>query len=374
MGGKVLVPTSQFLRTLISARLAADVMGVPTVLIARTDADSAKLLLSDVDPYDAPFLTRERTAEGFWRLKGGVECAVARAVAYAPYADMLWCETSKPDLEEARAFAEGVHAKYPDKMLAYNCSPSFNWKKNLDDATIARFQRELGAMGYRFQFVTLAGFHALNFASYQLAEGYRDRGMAAYTELQQAEFTAERTGYTATRHQREVGTGYFDQITEVISAGKASTKALVESTEAAQFSDSDRLAAAQHVHEEEHANLHRLTARLKAAKEMPAILAALQEMQAALEGHFAREESPQGLHGLVHARAPEFRGAFDKLMTEHSSILAAVDKLIDRAQKGEAGGAVEGVGKLAARLKEHELREDEIARAALDPRRQSATA
>jgi isocitrate lyase len=236
MGGKVLVSTGQFVRTLVAARLAADVLDVPTVLVARTDADSARLLQSDADPRDEPFIaSRERTEEGFFRLRGGLECAIARGLAYAPFADMLWCETSTPDLEEARRFAEGIHERFPGKLLAYNCSPSFNWKKNLDDATIARFQRELGAMGYRFQFVTLAGFHALNYAMYALARDYRGRGMAAYTELQQAEMAAEAEGYTATRHQREVGTGYFDRVTELVSAGAASTLALRESTEAQQF-------------------------------------------------------------------------------------------------------------------------------------------
>jgi isocitrate lyase len=235
MGGKVLVPTSQFIRTLVAARLAADVMGVPTILVARTDADSAKLLTSDVDPRDKPFLTGKRTSEGFFEIKSGVETAIARGLAYAPYADMVWCETSTPDLAQARRFAEGVHARFPGKLLAYNCSPSFNWKKHLDDATIARFQRELGAMGYKFQFVTLAGFHALNLGMYELSREYGKRGMSAYSELQQREFDAEKMGYTATRHQREVGTGYFDQVAQVVSGGLASTLALVESTEAAQF-------------------------------------------------------------------------------------------------------------------------------------------
>jgi isocitrate lyase len=240
MGGKVLVPTSQFIRTLVAARLAADVMDVPTLIVARTDADSAKLLTSDVDERDRPFILgknghTERTPEGFFRIKSGVDTAIARGLAYAPYADLVWCETSTPDLAQAKKFAEGVRAKFPNKMLAYNCSPSFNWKKNLDDATIAKFQRELGAMGYKFQFVTLAGFHALNFGMYELARKYKDRGMAAYSELQQAEFAAEKDGYTATRHQREVGTGYFDQVAEVISGGKASTLALEDSTEAHQF-------------------------------------------------------------------------------------------------------------------------------------------
>jgi isocitrate lyase len=236
MGGKVLVPTGTFVRTLVAARLAADVSGVPTLLVARTDAHSARLLMSDADPRDREFVEKgERTAEGFFRLRGGIECAIARAVSYAPYADVLWCETSTPDMAEARQFAEGVHRRHPGKLLAYNCSPSFNWKKNLDDAQIARFQRELGAMGYKFQFVTLAGFHALNFSIFELARGYRDRGMAAYTELQQAEFAAEKAGYTATKHQHEVGTGYFDLVAQVVSGGTASTLALEESTEAAQF-------------------------------------------------------------------------------------------------------------------------------------------
>jgi isocitrate lyase len=235
LGGKVLIPTGQFVRTLVAARLAADVCDVPTLLIARTDADSARLLTSDIDARDQPFLTGERTAEGFFRIQGGLDMAIARALAYAPYADLLWCETSTPDLDEARRFAEAVHAKFPGKLLAYNCSPSFNWKRHLDDATIARFQRELGAMGYRFQFVTLAGFHALNYSMFQLAGDYRERGMAAYATLQQAEFDAESRGYTATRHQREVGTGYFDQVLQTITGGLASTAALDGSTEAAQF-------------------------------------------------------------------------------------------------------------------------------------------
>jgi len=235
LGGKVLVPTGAFIRTLTAARLAADVMGVPTILLARTDAQSANLLLSDIDERDQEFLTGERTAEGFFRIKGGLETAIARAVAYAPYADLLWCETSTPDLDEAREFAEGVHSKYPGKMLAYNCSPSFNWAKKLDAQTIAKFQRELAAMGYRFQFVTLAGFHALNYSMFELARQYREEGMTAYSRLQQSEFAAEKNGYTATKHQREVGTGYFDEVAKVISAGEASTIALEDSTEAAQF-------------------------------------------------------------------------------------------------------------------------------------------
>ncbi len=235
LGGKVLVPTSQFLRTLIAARLAADVMDVPTLVIARTDADSAKLLTSDVDPRDQTFCTGERTPEGFYRINSGIEMAIARGLAYAPYADLLWCETSTPNLDEAKHFAEGIHAKFPGKMLAYNCSPSFNWKKHLDEATIAKFQRELGALGFKFQFVTLAGFHALNYGMFELAKDYRGEGMTAYSRLQQAEVAAERDGYTATKHQREVGTGYFDEVAQVISGGKSSTVALKESTETEQF-------------------------------------------------------------------------------------------------------------------------------------------
>lgn len=235
LGGKVLLPTQTAVKNLIAARLAADVMGVPTVLIARTDANAADMVTSDVDPYDAPFITGERTEEGFFRTKAGLDQAIARGLAYAPYADMIWCETSEPNLEEARRFAEAIHEKFPGKLLAYNCSPSFNWKKKLDDETIAKFQVELGKMGYKFQFVTLAGFHTLNHSMFELARGYKDRGMAAYSELQQAEFASEKYGYTATRHQREVGTGYFDEVAMVISGGKASTTALKGSTEEEQF-------------------------------------------------------------------------------------------------------------------------------------------
>jgi isocitrate lyase len=238
MGGKVLVPTSQFIRTLTAARLAADVMGVPTVIIARTDADSASLITSDIDPYDGDYIeaTKPRTPEGFHYLcRTGLERAVARGLAYAPYADVIWMETSTPNLEQAKMFADAIHAKFPGKLLAYNCSPSFNWKKHLDDSTIAEFQQALGKMGYKFQFVTLAGFHTLNHSMYQLAHGYKDRGMAAYSELQQAEFDAEKIGYTATKHQREVGTGYFDAVSQVIAAGKSSTLALHGSTEEEQF-------------------------------------------------------------------------------------------------------------------------------------------
>jgi isocitrate lyase len=235
MGGKVLVPTSQFIRTLVAARLASDVMGVATILVARTDADSAKLITSDVDARDKPFLTGERTPEGFFVLRGGLEAAIARGLAYAPYADMVWCETSTPDLAQARKFAEAIQQKFPGKLMAYNCSPSFNWKRHLDEDTIGRFQRELGAIGYKFQFVTLAGFHSLNYGMYELASDYLKHGMAAYSKLQQAEFAAEEHGYSATRHQREVGTGYFDQVAQVVSGGLASTLALHESTEAQQF-------------------------------------------------------------------------------------------------------------------------------------------
>ena len=235
MGGKVLIPTRQAIAHLVAARLAADVCGVSTLVIARTDANAAALLTNDIDGRDAAFLTGERTAEGFHVTRAGIEQAIARALSYAPYADMIWCETSEPNLEEARRFAAAVHARFPGKLLAYNCSPSFNWKKKLAAEDIARFQRELGALGYRFQFVTLAGFHALNFSMFQLAAGYRERGMAAYSELQEQEFAAERQGYTATKHQREVGTGYFDDVAQVIAGGASSTTALAGSTEAEQF-------------------------------------------------------------------------------------------------------------------------------------------
>jgi len=235
LGGKVLVPTGHFIRTLVAARLAADVLDVPTLIVARTDADSAKLITSDVDERDREFLTGTRTSEGFFGYKGGIECAIARAIAYAPYADLIWMETSTPDLDEARQFAEAVHAKFPGKMLAYNCSPSFNWRAKLDPETIAKFQKELGAMGYKFQFVTLAGFHSLNHGMFELARAYKDRGMAGYAELQTAEFDSEKHGYSATRHQREVGTGYFDEVMQVISNGSCSTLVLDGSTEKAQF-------------------------------------------------------------------------------------------------------------------------------------------
>jgi isocitrate lyase len=235
LGGKVLVPTGGFIRTLQAARLAADVAGVPTVLVARTDALAATLLTSDVDERDRPFLTGERTAEGWFRVRAGLEAPIARALAYAPYADLLWCETSTPDLGQARAFAEAVHARFPGKPLAYNCSPSFNWRRQLDDQTIGRFQKELAAMGYRFQFITLAGFHSLNAAMFELARGYAAEGMPAYVRLQQHELAMEADGYTATRHQREAGTGVFDLVAQAITAGQASTLALADSTEAHQF-------------------------------------------------------------------------------------------------------------------------------------------
>jgi isocitrate lyase len=235
LGGKVLVPTGQFVRTLTAARLAADVLGVPTVLVARTDAMSATLLTTDVDPLDAPFVTGERTPEGFHRVRPGLDAAIARGLAYAPYVDMLWCETSTPALDEARRFAEGIHSRFPDKPLAYNCSPSFNWKRNLDDSEIVRFQKELGAMGYRFLFITLAGFHALNASMFELARGYAEEGMPAYVRLQEREFALEQEGYTAARHQAEVGAGYFDLVSRAISGDRASTLALEGSTEQAQF-------------------------------------------------------------------------------------------------------------------------------------------
>ncbi|WP_119070599.1 isocitrate lyase [Rubrobacter indicoceani] len=235
LGGKVLLPTAQAVRNLISARLAADVMGVPTVLVARTDADAADLMTSDIDPDDAEFLTGERTFEGFYRVKAGLDQAIARGLSYAPYADVVWCETSKPDIGEAREFAEAIHEKFPGKLLAYNCSPSFNWKAKLGEDEIATFQERLGEMGYKFQFITLAGFHALNYGMFDLADRYRDHGMAAYSKLQELEFAAEERGYTATKHQREVGAGYFDEVAQVVAGGMASTTALTGSTEESQF-------------------------------------------------------------------------------------------------------------------------------------------
>lgn len=244
LGGKVLVPVREFIRKLTAARLAADVMGVPTLVMARTDADSARLLRSDIDPLDHEFITGERTSEGFVGYKGGLEAAISRGRAYAPYADLLWCETSSPDLEEARRFAEGIHAEFPGKWLAYNCSPSFNWKKKLDDATIRRFQVELAAMGYKFQFITLAGFHSLNLSMFELARGYRETGMSAYSQLQEREFQlAEQSGYDAVKHQRFVGTGYFDDVAQTIAGGRSSITALAGSTEEAQFNGAKAKAA-----------------------------------------------------------------------------------------------------------------------------------
>lgn len=235
LGGKVLLPTQNAIRNLTAARLAADVLGVETVIIARTDADAADMVTSDIDPADKDFITGERTPEGFFRTKAGIDQAIARGLAYAPYADLVWCETSTPNLEEAKKFAEAIHAEFPGKMLAYNCSPSFNWKAHLNEDEIEEYQRELGKLGYKFQFVTLAGFHSLNYSMFELAHGYKDRGMGAYSELQQAEFASEAKGYTATRHQREVGTGYFDEVAQVISEGQSSTTAMAGSTETEQF-------------------------------------------------------------------------------------------------------------------------------------------
>jgi len=235
MGGKVLVPTREAVEKLNAARLAADMMGTPTILVARTDAEAADLLTSDVDDNDKPFCTGERTVEGFYKTKPGIDQAISRGLAYAPYADLVWCETGKPDLAFAKKFAEAIHAKFPGKLLSYNCSPSFNWKKNLDDATIAKFQKELGAMGYKFQFITLAGFHALNYSMFNLAHGYARNQMSAFVELQEAEFAAADRGFTAVKHQREVGTGYFDAVTQTIQQGQSSTTALHGSTEDEQF-------------------------------------------------------------------------------------------------------------------------------------------
>ncbi len=239
MGGKVLVPTQQHVRTLEAARLAADVMGIPTIVIARTDSLGATLLTSDVDERDRRFVTGDRTPEGFYEVRNGMEAAISRGLAYAPFADLIWCETSTPDLDEAARFAEAIHAEYPGKMLAYNCSPSFNWKRHLDDTTIAKFQKELGSMGYRFQFITLAGFHALNASMFELAKGYATADMSAYVQLQEREFAMERQGYTATRHQREVGAGYFDSVSQAITGGLSSTLALEGSTEEEQFYDGE---------------------------------------------------------------------------------------------------------------------------------------
>ena len=235
MGGKVLVPTQTQIRTLNSARLAADVMNVPTLIFARTDANAANLITSDIDEYDKPFITGERTIEGFYKTHPGLDQAIARGLAYAPYADLIWCETSKPDLDEAKIFSDAIHKKYPDQFLAYNCSPSFNWKKNLDKDTMKKFQSELGKMGYKFQFITLAGFHLNNYATFKLAQAYKQDGMAAYSELQEAEFAAEKDGYTSTKHQREAGTSYFDAVSQALTQGKSSTVAMAGSTEEDQF-------------------------------------------------------------------------------------------------------------------------------------------
>ncbi|GHO74264.1 isocitrate lyase [Ktedonobacter sp. SOSP1-85] len=235
LGGKVLIPTASAVKNLVAARFAADVMGVPTVLIARTDANGAQLITSDIDEADRPFLTGERTPEGFFRVRSGIEAAIARGLSYAPYCDLIWCETSSPDMGEAERFAAEIHARFPGKLLAYNCSPSFNWRKNLSETQIAEFQKHLGSLGYAFQFITLAGFHALNYSMFDLARGYREEGMTAYSRLQQAEFALEKVGYTATKHQHEVGTGYFDEVTQVIAGGASSTTALTGSTEEAQF-------------------------------------------------------------------------------------------------------------------------------------------
>ena len=243
MGGKVLVPTQEAVQKLVAARLAADVAGVPTLIVARTDAEAADLLTADIDPNDKPFCTGERTVEGFYKTKNGLDQAISRGLAYAPYADLVWCETGKPDLEFARKFAEAIHAKFPGKLLAYNCSPSFNWKKNLDDATIAKFQKEIAGYGYKFQFITLAGFHSLNYSMFNLAYGYARRQMSAFVELQEAEFAAADRGFTAVKHQREVGTGYFDAVTQAIQNGQSSTTALKGSTEEEQFHEPKSVAA-----------------------------------------------------------------------------------------------------------------------------------
>ncbi|HEY6004901.1 MAG TPA: isocitrate lyase [Anaeromyxobacter sp.] len=374
LGGKVLVPTSTFIRTLSAARLAADVMGVPTLVIARTDAESASLIMSDVDPQDAPYVDRStRTPEGFFRFRSGLEAAVARGLAYAPYADMVWCETHTPDLEFARKFAEGIHARYPGKLLAYNCSPSFNWKKHLDDATIARFQRELGAMGYKFQFVTLAGFHALNHAMFQLARGYREHGMAAYSQLQEGEFAAEKQGYTATRHQREVGVGYFDAVATAISAGESSTLALEGSTEAAQFTAAaatgkngatHAAAQIQAALDEDHGRLEAVIGRLEAAHDGAALAAALEELVRTLTEHFAHEEHSKGFYGLLGARSPQHRDELEHMVQEHRDILAALKGLGDAAKgAGAPQDVMRRTGELAARLLDHESREMKLAHA-----------
>jgi malate synthase A len=371
LGGKVLVPTSTFVRTLTAARLAADVMDVPTLLVARTDAEGARLVMSDVDPYDAPFLEKgERTPEGFHRLRPGIDSAIARGLAYAPYADLIWCETQTPGLQEARRFAEGIHARFPGKLLAYNCSPSFNWRRHLDDTAIARFQRELGAMGYRFQFVPLAGFHALNHSLFELARGYRERGMAAYTELQQAEFASERHGYTASRHQREVGTGYFDLVATAASGGTASTLALEGSTEAAQFTAAGKLGA-QHAAEqvtamldEDHGRLHGAIDRLEAAGDAAALTASLEVLSQMLREHFALEEHAKGFYGILGARSPEYRAELARMVAEHVEILEAIGALRERAKgPSTAADLKPSAREIVARIQAHEAREMELVKA-----------
>ncbi len=364
LGGKVLVPTSQFIRTLVSARLAADVLDVPTLIIARTDADSARLLTSDVDERDRPFLTGERTPEGFFHITGGVEMAIARAIAYAPYADLIWCETSHPDLEEARQFAEGVHARFPGKLLAYNCSPSFNWKAKLSDEQIAAFQRELGALGYVFQFVTLAGFHSLNHGMFELASAYRDQGMAAYSRLQQAEFASEPDGYTATRHQREVGTGYFDAVAETL--GQASTLALKESTEAAQFAIGRAPAEIAEALDADHDQLRELLGRLQETTDRAALTETLEELTHALREHFLQEEHAKGLYGLLAARPRQHPSGIAGLVTEHKEILLDLGHLVAlcRERPAPTQELVRVASEISQRLHDHERREMELFRAA----------
>ncbi|HEY6099192.1 MAG TPA: hemerythrin domain-containing protein, partial [Anaeromyxobacter sp.] len=342
--------------------------------VARTDAESASLIMSDVDPLDAPFVDRgTRTPEGFFRFKGGLDAAIARGIAYAPYADVIWCETQTPELDFAREFAEAIHAKHPGKLLAYNCSPSFNWKKHLDDATIAKFQRELGAMGYKFQFVTLAGFHALNHSMFQLARGYRDRGMAAYSELQQGEFAAEKHGYTATRHQREVGVGYFDAVATAISGGESSTLALEGSTEAAQFAGAPgsgkngathAAAQIQAALDEDHDRLEAVIGRLETATDANALSASLDELVRMLTEHFAHEEHSKGFYGLLGARSPEHRQELARMAEEHREILGALKGLVESAKGANGSPDVRRrSGELAARVLAHEARETTLVQA-----------
>lgn len=370
LGGKVLVPTSTFVRTLAAARLAADVMGVPTVLVARTDAERATLVLSDVDPQDAPFVDRSRrTPEGFYGFRGGLEAAIARGLAYAPHADVIGCETQAPDLGRARRFAEAIHAKHPGKLLAYDCSPSFDWRKHLDDAAMARFQRELGAMGYRFQLVGLAGFHALSHSMFELARGYRDRGMAAYSELQQAELAAERHGYAATRHQREVGLGYLDAVAAAIAGGAASALAREASPEAPPLTAGGSTGATHAAEQvraalaEDHGRIEALVARLRSTDDVTALGAALDELRTTLTEHFAHEEHAKGFYGVVGARSPRCREELDAMIREHRELLAALQDLADRAKGHEAAPDLPlRSGELAARLLDHEAREVGLAR------------